>query len=413
MARPLLIQAQASRINIMHHTQEHQSGNTLASSVPPATRSRIFLDELLPDQQYASGDKLYRGRILVGIILSYSCFLFLGALYFYYLTDLTAQVKYQTLIALLPLCLFFLSLLYLYNKTAAFSLCANLVVASTYLGVNTGIFTTGGPFISPATAVVPVPALLAFCMCGRSNGYLWATIVLLSHILLMTMAVYNYPFDNVLADDHSYTHIVFDWLIAYSAMITTVALYEHMQARLKEERDHEHRKYVHLATHDQLTNLPNRVLFYERIQQAISQSQQKQAETQQASTFGLLYLDLDDFKPINDQYGHAAGDMLLKETARRLRFCVRSSDTIARLGGDEFAIIIKDISQAAIADEIASKISTAICQPVAIADTQVTVKISLGLAFYPQDGQSADQLLRCADAAMYRAKKDPDRRKQS
>lgn len=156
------------------------------------------------------------------------------------------------------------------------------------------------------------------------------------------------------------------------------------------------------ANHDSLTGVPNRLLFNDRLGQTIGLARR---DTRQ---FALLYLDLDDFKPVNDTFGHEAGDELLKGVVARLREQVRDSDTVARLGGDEFVVILNSINTPQDAAVVAEKIIAAIAAPFRLGDRPREVKIgsSIGIAVYPRDALDREILIRCADAAMYRAKTD-------
>lgn len=153
----------------------------------------------------------------------------------------------------------------------------------------------------------------------------------------------------------------------------------------------------HLAFHDRLTGLPNRALLLNRIEQTIS------AASRKASSFALLFIDLDEFKPINDTAGHEAGDAVLREIAGRLRQCVRESDTVARLGGDEFVLLLPDSNPHG-PRRIAETLLKVIAQPITWRGAGFVVSASIGFAVFPGDGQSAQQLLGVADASMYRAK---------
>ena len=166
----------------------------------------------------------------------------------------------------------------------------------------------------------------------------------------------------------------------------------------KTEKERLRRLLDRLAFHDSLTELPNRVLLFDRINQALSRAQRDGAH------FAIGVLDLDGFKAINDSLGHAAGDLLLKEVARRLRRCMRSVDTIARLGGDEFALILHGTGSAAEADTVLNKIIGEVAHPYDLEGTTVSVDASIGVAFSPQDGASIHELLGRADFAMYLAK---------
>jgi diguanylate cyclase (GGDEF)-like protein/PAS domain S-box-containing protein len=152
------------------------------------------------------------------------------------------------------------------------------------------------------------------------------------------------------------------------------------------------------ANHDSLTGLANRNLLGDRIEQAIAWAKRNN------HVMGVMLLDLDHFKLINDASGHSAGDALLKEVANRLMACVRETDTVARLGGDEFVIILTDLPQPGDVDQIAEKILSTLSRPTEIAGREVFVTASIGVSLYPRDGDHGEILLRYADMAMYRVK---------
>lgn len=154
-----------------------------------------------------------------------------------------------------------------------------------------------------------------------------------------------------------------------------------------------------LASHDRLTELPNRDLFYDRLSQSISLSRRKRQH------LAVLFLDLDGFKAVNDTHGHQVGDATLREAARRLQFCVREMDTVARLGGDEFAIILNEVQTRADAGIVADKIIHSISAPMHLKDgREYSVGISIGIALYPQCGVEIDSLVKAANKAMYDSK---------
>jgi diguanylate cyclase (GGDEF)-like protein len=156
---------------------------------------------------------------------------------------------------------------------------------------------------------------------------------------------------------------------------------------------------AHLAQHDFLTNLPNRVLLNDRIAQAITLA--KRSDTQLA----VLFLDLDNFKHINDSLGHGTGDKLLQSVTRRLSACVRSSDTVSRQGGDEFIILLAEGKNGEDAALIADKIQAVLTLPHAVNRHELHITTSIGISVYPSDGQDAETLIKNADTAMYHAKK--------
>jgi diguanylate cyclase (GGDEF)-like protein/PAS domain S-box-containing protein len=157
-------------------------------------------------------------------------------------------------------------------------------------------------------------------------------------------------------------------------------------------------RMAHLAHHDQLTGLPNRFLFLDRLNQILHHSKRRD------TTFAVFYLDLDDFKAVNDTHGHAVGDQLLVAVGQRLLGCVRESDTVARLGGDEFTVLLTDIRGIPDVERIAEMILQAIHNPFLLGKVECNVGISIGIAMFPLDGLEADPLLSAADMALYKVK---------
>ena len=154
----------------------------------------------------------------------------------------------------------------------------------------------------------------------------------------------------------------------------------------------------HQAFHDALTGLPNRLLLSDRIASAVERASRR------GTRAALLFLDLDRFKIVNDSLGHAAGDALLQETAKRLKRVARGEDTIARLGGDEFVILLEEVDDGRIPADVALRVLKSVGRPVEVAGKSIRVGASIGIAMFPADGSDSETLLRNADTAMYRAK---------
>jgi len=178
------------------------------------------------------------------------------------------------------------------------------------------------------------------------------------------------------------------------ALTHYVAVFSDISERkASEERMH------HLAHYDVLTDLPNRVLFGDRLAQAIASAQRDNRH------LALMFIDLDKFKPVNDELGHPVGDQLLRAVAKRLRQCVlRDSDTVARVGGDEFVVMLHDVESEQDAMTVATKIRSALEQPFELGEHTVSISSSVGIAMFPQHGASENALLKNADIAMYHAK---------
>ena len=158
-------------------------------------------------------------------------------------------------------------------------------------------------------------------------------------------------------------------------------------------------KLQHFATHDSLTNLPNRFLMIDRLNQILSHVGRTR------STFAVMFMDIDHFKEVNDLLGHDVGDALLCKVALRLNESVRSSDTVARLGGDEFVVVLDMLDDVGDAEVVATKIERSLARPFVLDGHKVETSVSIGISFYPNDGGDANTLLKAADFAMYLAKR--------
>lgn len=164
------------------------------------------------------------------------------------------------------------------------------------------------------------------------------------------------------------------------------------------ERKENEERIKRLAHHDTLTGLPNRNLLNDRITHALARVRRH------GGRMAVLYVDLDNFKPINDTLGHEAGDAVLQEVARRLNNCVRSSDTVSRVGGDEFVVVVEEIGRPGEAAMVARKIIDTLGTPIPYEDHSCQVGASIGIAVFPDDGNTMDEVSKAADVAMYRVK---------
>lgn len=166
------------------------------------------------------------------------------------------------------------------------------------------------------------------------------------------------------------------------------------------ERKQTEQHLTRLAHYDPLTDVPNRILFRDRLEHAINLAERDQ------NSFTLMFIDLNGFKQVNDNFGHDAGDAIIRICAERLNACLRRSDSVARMGGDEFTLLLQNIANNTDVAHIAEKVIRAIEMPADINGHEVVVGCSIGIAIYPQAGRDADTLLKHADMAMYKAKQD-------
>ncbi len=194
---------------------------------------------------------------------------------------------------------------------------------------------------------------------------------------------------------------LFEWLVmALLALVLLAVLLSCVNALLRRYVDQVAREQelFYLGNHDALTGLANRNLFEDRLQHAISRVRRN------GKRLALLFLDMDRFKPVNDTYGHAAGDRVLQLIAARLNVVLRSEDTVARLGGDEFVVLIEDVESELDVESVRERLQLALQEPYEIDDGTVSLGVSIGTAFYPDDGVLIEDLLGTADRTMYHAK---------
>ena len=166
------------------------------------------------------------------------------------------------------------------------------------------------------------------------------------------------------------------------------------------ERKENERRIHYLAHYDLTTGLPNRALFNDRLRQSVLAAKRYQAK------LTLMFIDLDKFKPVNDRYGHDVGDLLLKEVAKRLRGCIRESDTAARIGGDEFIVLLPGTDSERSVMSVAGKMLQEIEQPFLVDEHSISISASIGIAVYPEHGEDVREILKHADLAMYQAKQE-------
>lgn len=262
------------------------------------------------------------------------------------------------------------------QQTAVGTLCAKVI-------------STGRPLLLGPESLPALPEELQAV--SNSSVLCWLAVPLNSHKGIIGVLILKGN-----SDSAPYTKKDKELLQFVSTQVATAIERKQLQARL-----------THMAQYDGLTGLPNRGLLYDRLKMALARTRREQRQ------MSLLYLDLNNFKQVNDSLGHAAGDELLQEVANRLKQCVRDLDTVARMGGDEFVVLLENIQWPEHASNVARKIRSAISQPIKIESCSLCILPSIGIALYPDHGDEAHQLLRHADKAMYLEKKNIDAKNRS
>lgn len=358
----------------------------------------MFIDRLIQDTLKHDASAFYKTRILVSIILIYLAIVTLIELWMAFDVDLSGQGRWLgVIICFLIQAGYALSLLVLYRRNWYYT-AAHLAIGMTTVGICAGIAVSGGPLEAPSMTMTILPIIMAFVLVGKRGGLLWTQCVLVLHIGFLFALAAGVTFIQVLPPEMMTVQHLAHWLITYSAIIGLMLVVDTLNTRLRVERDNEKRKFEHLATHDPLTDLANRLQFDQSLNKALSRTRRSAMPT------GVIVIDLDDFKPINDTLGHDAGDIVLQEISHRLQRSVRATDTVARLGGDEFGIVLEDLPDCHKATAIADKLCKLLAKPIRQLPGRPQVTSSIGIALFPDHAHSKEELLKCADLAMYQAK---------
>lgn len=358
-----------------------------------------LFDKLISQTYLNNHEVLYKARILAGIASMYILLLIVTCLYAVFWAPLSPDNIFISLTFMLAMILGYSLVLYWLRHGERYTRCAEITVFCTYAGVMMGIATSGGPLTSPATPIIVIPVILAFTLGTRYSGMLWSAIIMATHVAMLIVDHWFFKFPQLLDMSKPLMHHLMHWGVNYFAIIFLMLVYESITRRLKRERDAERDRYAFLAAHDPLTGLANRLMFDNQLARALASSDRNK------NIVGLVMIDLDGFKPINDTLGHDMGDNILRAIADRLTNLLRKADTIARIGGDEFAVILENVASPPGIDIVAQRIVDEINKPYDILPAGMCVGASVGVAMYPLHSRDENTLRVLADHAMYEAKK--------
>ncbi len=360
----------------------------------------MFLDRYIHPSLKGDFDSLYKARVLKSILFIFIAIISVVNVWLSTSDNISAYGKPFALVICLSMQMVYFISLMLVRLKGAYLTSVHLTIIMTFLGVTGGTYLSGGALYAPATSMNILPIIMAFVLVNKSAGVIWTLITLCVHVGFVLMQNIGFIFPQMLsADTYPIQHLT-HWFVIYSSLIGLMFVFNTLNSRLKLERDNERKKFQHLASHDPLTNLANRLQFDESLIASLERSDRNGKLT------ALLFIDLDKFKPINDTYGHDVGDLVLKEVGLRLKDNLRNMDTVARLGGDEFGIILEDINDIKSLDDIAEKLLHALKEPIDLLTEKHKVSASIGISLYPLHTANKAQLLKFADNAMYVAKKN-------
>ena len=265
-----------------------------------------------------------------------------------------------------------------------------------------GVCVSGGPSASPVVHLLVIPPLTAYFFGGRPLGGRIVFVTMVIVAVLSVMRALGFEFIQTVEASDKMTTLRFVVAFLNLGVISTMAfIYEYTAAVLKHERDVEHEKFIQLAKTDPLTGLANRRNFDAMLTERMT----LYSAQNPPHRFALGYLDLDGFKPINDKYGHAIGDEVLRVISDRLRGMLRGSDFVGRHGGDEFMVMLDLVGDQGALEAMADRLLNSIAMPIETSAGTVGVTGSLGFALFPLDAKEIEKLKKSADTAMYEAKR--------
>lgn len=256
--------------------------------------------------------------------------------------------------------------------------------------------------VATNTELTLLTPTLAFFLLGTKGGLTWSLLTFGLQAIMYLLHINGFIFPNYQNPHSIETVAIFNWAVAFIAIIFLIMMIEVSRAQLEHSRLRERKQYQHLATHDPLTQIANRTLFEERLNSALANNDNANSQ------IILLYIDLDNFKPLNDEWGHAFGDKILQIFASRLLESTRPLDTVARLGGDEFAVLLTEIDTNTDINILVSSLYDRVTEKVHLEKKVTKIHCSIGICQYPENANNPEAIWQRADYAMYEAKKDPD-----
>lgn len=361
-----------------------------------------FIDRWVPDEFQRYPKQRTQASICLAFLILNNLYCLLSLLFLEYaLPNLGAQaLQVGRNLVFMSLGIYTLAAIF-YFVWRRLQVAGHLLVTGLFVSSVSSLFVTGGYMQSPLPVMTLLVPTFAFLLLGLFQGIIWSVFTM-GTLLLMWLLEQNHvlePMQLLVHPDVKKNLTLWVPMTLGSMLVVVMIFYETITNRLREELQTEKNKFQWDASHDSLTGLPNRVEFFHRLRLGI-----RNAEVNEQA-LALVYVDLDGFKPINDQFGHHIGDEVLKTVSKRIQSILRGSDSVARLGGDEFAIILQGAStNQDIMDGILAKALQAISEKMLIEGKEVSVGASMGVVYFDKQDSDINILCRKADLAMYEAK---------
>ncbi len=381
-----------ARLTVRRFDEQSQNREVDSASMTPRELTEWFLPASLREDEEQSGQAILLSGTLVSLfsvaVISFLVFVFMIPAQH---DDQVLRLGFTGIAAGASL-----AMLFVLRATAKLQLTANLYIFCLLFVVSGPAALTGG-LESPAIWVLAIIPLIASLIVNPPYSTFWAMMVLLVYLGFHSAQISGYVFPS-LGDATDIVRDTYTWIALWGIVVIVLRVHYGIARGLSRSLSRERSRFAYLAAHDVLTGLPNRMMFMERLLASALHIQRE------GKPFSIMYIDVDHFKPVNDRYGHAAGDMVLKEVARRLEGIYRRTDVVARIGGDEFAILLEDTTDPQFLREIAQKTLDSIAQPISIGDIQTQVSVSIGVARYSEEETDPEVLFCHADQLMYEAK---------
>ncbi len=290
-----------------------------------------------------------------------------------------------------------------------FDLGRNFFTATIFVAIFSSLFLTGGFPVSIATPCLILLPVIAYLLYDQKTGNQMAAAVLsLAGLQWLAVEISGAQMPNFASTTHNEVGVVIAFLVAFITIQSGIAFYQRQNSKLNKELAEERHNLNRKANNDPLTDLYNHRYFCDRLDGRVADGGRE--------PYAVVFVDLDDFKKINDGYGHHVGDDILQTTAARLKNCIREADIVARMGGDEFAILVNSEVSDKSLKELRCRIRRSICSPIVVDGGRHRVGASIGYAIHHQNHANTQHLLQQADQDMYRdkllkARRLDDRRK--
>lgn len=274
----------------------------------------------------------------------------------------------------------------------------HLTLAALFFCAAVGIYVNGGPAVSSNNQHLIIQVVISFFLAGIRGGVVWLVIIAAVETFYFGLAASGYSFPNYQLAEHVFSGEVTNFFLSFFMVSFIVSLMELNRSSLDRYRELERSRFQYKATHDSLTQLANRELLYSSMAKAVKDCRRSGGRAL------LLYLDLNNFKPINDDFGHACGDRVLQIVASRLQSMVRINDVVARVGGDEFAILFQRVEPGQSPEHMTTALAKHLNAPINLFGQIFSVGCSIGICEIDGSNNNIDELLAKADNAMYQAK---------